>query len=39
MKIGFTEQGDAGIDLSWTCKLENDEVDGAVLITKNITID
>ena len=37
MKIGFTEQGDAGIDLSWTCKLENDEVDGAVLITKNIT--
>ena len=37
MKIGFTERGDAGIDLSWVSKLENNEVDGAVLITKNIT--
>ena len=37
MKIGVTERGDAGIDLSWTSKLENNEVNGAVLITKNIT--
>ncbi len=36
-KIGITEQGDAGIDLSWAKKLMN--VAGAVLITKNITED
>jgi len=35
IKIGITEQGDAGIDLSWVKKLKN--VAGAVLITKNIT--
>lgn len=34
-KIGITEAGDAGLDLSWENKLPN--VDGAVLITKNIT--
>lgn len=34
-KIGVTEAGDAGIDLSWEDKL--DTVDGAILITKNIT--
>lgn len=35
MKIGITERGDAGINLSWKEKLN--KVDGAVLITKNIT--
>lgn len=35
MKIGITERGDAGIDFSWTSKL--DSVDGLILITKNIT--
>ena len=35
MKVEITERGDAGIDLSWKSKLNN--VDGAVLITKNIT--
>ena len=34
-KIGITEAGDAGIDLSWTKKL--DAVDGAIVITKNMT--
>lgn len=34
-KIGITEAGDAGLDLSWANKLH--EVDGAVLITKSIT--
>lgn len=34
-KIGITEAGDAGLDLSWEDKLQN--VDRAVLITKNIT--
>lgn len=34
-KIGITEAGDAGLDLSWEDKLHN--VDGAILITKNIT--
>lgn len=37
MKIGITERGDAGIDLSWAEKLQNGNYDGAVLITKNIT--
>lgn len=36
-KIGITEAGDAGLDLSWGEKL--DQVDGAVLITKNISLD
>ena len=35
MKIGITEAGDAGIDLSWVEKLKT--VDGAILVTKNIT--
>lgn len=35
MKIGITERGDAGINLTWVEKM--DTVDGAVLITKNIT--
>lgn len=34
-KIGITERGDAGLDLSWINKL--DTVDGAILITKNPT--
>lgn len=34
-KIGITERGDAGLDLSWADKMN--EVDGAVLITKNPT--
>lgn len=34
-KIGITEAGDAGIDLSWEDKLST--VDGAVLVTKNVT--
>lgn len=33
--IGITEAGDAGLDLSWEPKL--DRVDGAVLVTKQIT--
>ena len=35
MKIGITERGDAGINLSWLSKI--DTVDGMILITKNIT--
>lgn len=35
-KIGVTEAGDAGIDLSWSDRVWNDEVDGAVIITKNV---
>ena len=35
LKIGITERGDAGIDLSWQNKLNT--VDGAILITKKIT--
>lgn len=34
-KIGITEAGDAGIDLSWTNKLNS--VDGAVVITKCVS--
>lgn len=34
MRIGITERGDAGIDLSWTGRL--DSVNGAILITKNL---
>lgn len=34
-KIGITEAGDAGLDLSWVDKL--DTVDGAIVITKNMT--
>lgn len=35
MKIGITERGDAGINMLWVEKLNS--VDGAILITKNIT--
>ena len=35
MKIGITERGDASIDYSWVNKL--DKVDGAIIITKNLT--
>lgn len=35
MKIGITERGDAGLDLSWYDKLTT--VDGCILITKNLT--
>lgn len=35
MKIGITERGDPSIDFTWTKKL--DKVDGAILITKNLT--
>jgi hypothetical protein len=34
-KIGITEAGDAGLDLSWVDKLNL--VDGAILISKNLT--
>lgn len=34
-KIGITEAGDAGLDLSWSNKL--DDVEFAILITKNCT--
>ena len=34
-KIGATDGGDAGLDLSWKDKLNT--VDGAVLITKRVT--
>jgi hypothetical protein len=37
MQIGITERGDASIDYSWTNALINKTVDGAILITKNIT--
>lgn len=35
MKIGVTERGDPSIDFTWTKKL--DKMDGAILITKNLT--
>lgn len=35
MKIGITERGDAGLDLSWEEKIHN--MDMSILITKNIT--
>lgn len=36
-KIGITEAGDAGIDLSWVDKLGT--VDGAIVITKCVSVD
>lgn len=36
-KIGITEAGDAGLDLSWTSKMN--QVDGAILITKCVSPD
>lgn len=35
MRIGMTEAGDAGWDLSWFNKLQNNKFDGAILITKS----
>lgn len=35
LKVGITERGDASIDLSWKQRLR--DVDGVILITKNIT--
>lgn len=35
MRIGITEQGDAGLDFSWFNKLTLHRYDGAVLITKH----
>lgn len=37
MRIGITERGDAGIDLTWIYQMNN--VDAAVLITKKVTGD
>lgn len=37
LKIGFTERGDAGLDTGWYEKCKNGQVDGAVIITKNLT--
>lgn len=37
MKIGVTEQGDAGLDFSWYEKILEGKVDGAVLITKQLS--
>lgn len=37
MKIGITEYGDAGLDFTWYEKLKSRKVDGAILITKEIT--
>ena len=34
MRIGITERGDAGLDLTWKDKLN--QVDGVVLVTKNL---
>ena len=34
MRIGITEQGDAGLDLTWKDKLNR--VDGVILVTKNL---
>lgn len=36
-KIGFTERGDAGRDLSWYEKCKEGECDGIIVITKSIT--
>jgi hypothetical protein len=35
LRIGFTERGDGGLDLSWFDRLS--EVDGAIIVTKNLT--
>lgn len=35
MKIGITERGDASLDFTWHKKL--DSIDGAIIITKNLT--
>lgn len=38
MRIGITEQGDAGLNLSWYDKLKSGKYDGAILITKNANL-
>lgn len=35
MRIGITEQGDAGLNFNWLPKLQSGNYEGAVLITKN----
>lgn len=35
LRIGFTERGDGGLDLSWAEKLN--QVDGVIVVTKNLT--
>lgn len=35
IKIGITERGDAGLDLSWIDKLNEGKVDGVIAITKD----
>lgn len=37
MRIGFTERGDAGLDLSWFDKCKAGKVDGLIAITKALT--
>lgn len=37
IKIGFTERGDGGRDLSWVQKCKERKVNGAVIITKTLT--
>lgn len=37
LKIGFTEAGDGGRDLSWLPKCLSRKVDGAVIVTKTLT--
>lgn len=34
MKVGITERGDAGLDLSWLDKVKDGKVDGCIAITK-----
>lgn len=38
MRIGFTERGDAGLDLSWHEKVRERNCDGLIAITKNLTM-
>lgn len=37
MKIGFTERGDAGLDLRWFNAVKEKHCDGLIAITKNLT--
>ena len=36
LKIGFTERGDGGLDLSWADRIAEGACDGVVVITKNL---
>ena len=36
LKIGITERGDAGLDLSWVKPCREGQVDGSIVITKNL---